>query len=116
MDKLSIIQLSIIQLSMISNYPWYLTIQLSMIFNYPWYLSIHGIQVPGYKKKVVFTHPYLEALYILTSLPTKNQINVKLFKKSNQISLLSSHQELKLKPFGVSLSIDIIVLGRRLFT
>jgi hypothetical protein len=45
MDKLSIIQVS-----MISN-------QESMVSNYP---SIHGIQISGYQKKVVSTHPYLQ--------------------------------------------------------
>ena len=29
-----------------------------MIYNYPWYPSIHGIQVSGYQKNVVSTHPY----------------------------------------------------------
>ena len=72
MDEPSIIQASIIsnypwypsihdiQLFKISKYPWYPTIQVSMISNYvsmlsnyALYHSIHGIQVSRYYKKVV---------------------------------------------------------------
>ena len=61
-------KLSIIQQSMISKYPWYPSIQVSVthipingiqLSKYSWYLSIHGIQVSGYPKKVISTHPYL---------------------------------------------------------
>ena len=42
-----------IQISMISKYP------LIQVSNYPKKISIQDIQVSGYQKKVVSTHPYI---------------------------------------------------------